>query len=339
MTGSYQAWFEKYRPRELKDLIFPNENIKRTIEKFYNQGFIQGNILSHGAAGLGKTSLNEVLIHRIIKNPNDIFILERKITATSHTVDDLKRWLQHQPIGKQKIVKIEEIDRLSREAVATLKDGMLEKHQHNTSFLATTNHLEKVDTALLTRFNTKINFEQLPLDEVRLKLKFILEAESIKYNEEDLKKYIDGYHRRGLRDLINNMELASISGSFNLEALRSFSGSSENEDLIISYIKYFVRYLESKTAIEAQAIIRNPKSDPEFFIYYEYMFKIFKTYFDLNFDNIYEELSNSESELDLTAKNIVIDYWQDLELKRFKSTHTISLANALMINVSEQKGK
>jgi replication-associated recombination protein RarA len=69
-SADYKAWFEKYRPRVLDDVVFPDEKIKTTIEKFYNEGFIKGNILSYGPGGYGKTSLSEVLIHRIIKGPN-----------------------------------------------------------------------------------------------------------------------------------------------------------------------------------------------------------------------------------------------------------------------------
>ncbi len=316
-------------------MIFPNETAKQTMEKFYNQGFIQGNILSYGPAGLGKSALMGVLIHRIIKNQNDIFILGRKV----EDVDNLRRWLQQQPVGNQKIVKIEEIDRLaqSSQAFVVLKDGLMEKYQHNTSFLATTNRPEKIDSALLTRFNTKIEFKDLPIEGINQRLSLILNQEGIKYNEEDLKKYISNYHRRGLRDLINNMELASISGSFQLKAIDSFSDSYENEMLIIQYINYLVKYLESKNPEEIQRIIQNPKSDQQFFTYYEYMLRIFKSDLGINFDSIYDELSTSD--LDLTAVNIVNDFWQDLELKRFKSTHTVSMMNSLMINVLEQKGK
>ncbi len=74
MTNNYKAWFEKYRPRELKDLVLPNEEIGQTLNLFYDQEFIRGNILSYGPPGLGKTSLTEILIHKIIKDRN-VFVM------------------------------------------------------------------------------------------------------------------------------------------------------------------------------------------------------------------------------------------------------------------------
>ncbi len=333
-TQSYKAWFEKYRPTSIEDVVLPNETIKQSIDIFYNQEFIRGNVLSYGPPGVGKTTLSEVLIHKIIKDRHDIFILGRKVDE----VDNLKRWLQQQAVhSNQKIVKIEEMDRLSKQAQLVLKDGLMEKYQHNTAFLATTNNPEKIDPALLTRFNTKINFSHLPIEGVSQRLEHILKTEGVQYTPEALKKYIESYGQRGLRDLINNLELASISGTFQPESLESFSGVSESETLIIQYIIYLVKYLESKDSKGIQEIIMNPRSDQQFFTYYEYMLKIFKSDLSINFDLIYGELTGSD--LDLTAVNIVNDFWQDLELKRFKSTHTVSMMNSLMINVLEQKGK
>ncbi len=333
MTNNYKAWFEKYRPRELKDLVLPNEEIGQTLNLFYDQEFIRGNLLSYGPAGLGKTSLTEVLIHKIIKDRNDVFILGRKVDD----IDNLRRWLQQNPVhSNQKIVKIEEMDRLSTQAQIVLKDGLMEKYQHNTTFIATTNNPEKIDPAVLTRFNTKINFKDLPTNGLNLKLAFILKEEGIHFDADVLQNYIDRYKQRGLRDLINNAELASVSGTFKPETIGSFTGSSESETLVIQYIIYLVKYLESKTSDEIQKVIKDVKSDPQFFTYYEYMLQVFKSDLSINFDTIYKELS--ESDLDLTAKNIVNDFWQDLELKRFKSTHTVSLINSLIVNIKEQKG-
>ena len=66
----YQAWFEKHRPRTIDDLVFPTvlngegkdpEYIKEIFKKFYNQEFVQGNVLSYGPGGFGKTSLKLIV--------------------------------------------------------------------------------------------------------------------------------------------------------------------------------------------------------------------------------------------------------------------------------------
>jgi len=331
---NYKAWFEKYRPLILEDVVFPNENIKKIIKGFYDQGFINGNILSYGPPGFGKTSLSEVLIKRIVKDRNDIFILGRK----TEDVDNLKRWLQQRPVhSSQKIVKIEEMDRLSTQAQIVLKDGLMEKFQHNTTFLATTNSPEKIDPALITRFNTRINFGELPKEQIYSKLEKILINENISFNSDDLQKFVSDFYKRGLRDLINNLELASTTGNFEPSVLTSFSGISGNEDLIVQYIVYLIQYSESLPTTKIKEIMKNAKSDETFFTYYDYMLTLFKNELRLNWHSIYKELF--ESDLDMSSKNIVERYWQDLELKRFKHTHTVALLHDLLKNILEERGE
>lgn len=330
--SNYKAWFEKYRPRLIGEVIFPNQDIQNIISGFYEQEYVGGNILSYGPPGLGKTTISEVLIHRIVKDRNDIFILGRK----TEDVDNLKRWLQQRAVGsKQKIVKIEEMDRLSSQAQIVLKDGLMEKYQHNVAFLATTNNPEKIDPALITRFNTRINFSELPTDQIKDRLITILNAESISFSDEDITKFVIDYNKRGLRDMINNLELASQSGRFDPEIIDSFIGSSGNEDLIVQYIEYLVKYSESVQIELLGTIIDNPKADSQFYTYYEYMLGVLKNELRLNYHSIFRELFNGD--LDLTSKNIVERYWQDLDLKRFKHSHTIAMLHELILNVKEQR--
>ena len=216
-TQNYISWFEKYRPKIIDELIFPNvlngekkgsEYIRNIFTKFYNQEFIQGNVLSYGEAGKGKTSLNKILQGKVIKHPNDIFILGRKV----EDIDKLKKWLQQSKVkSNQKLIIIEEIDRLSNQAQTVLKDGLLEKYQNNTSFLATTNNPDKLDKALVTRFNYRIYFDDFDVNEVLTRLKFILNKEEIQFDEDLLKQFIQTYIKRGLRELISNLEIGSTS--------------------------------------------------------------------------------------------------------------------------------
>ena len=330
---NYKAWFEKYRPLILEDVVFPNDNIHNVIKGFYVQEFINGNILSYGPPGFGKTTLSEVLIKQIVKDRNDIFILGRK----TEDVDNLKRWLQQRPVhSKQKVVKIEEMDRLSTQAQVVLKDGLMEKFQHNTTFLATTNSPERIDPALITRFNTRINFGELPLEPIYKKLEDILKQENIQYSSDELMRFVKEFHKRGLRDLINNLELASINGTFDPSIISSFAGISGNEDLIVQYIVYLIQYTESLSNDKIKEILKNAKSDDTFFTYYDYMLTVFKNELRLNWHSIYKELFDSG--LDMAAKNIVENYWQDLESKRFKHTHTIAMVHALILNILKERG-
>lgn len=229
------SWTEKYKPLKLDDMVLPTVEIRKVLQDFYDNSFVKGNILSYGKPGLGKTAVKDVFRFRIIKGPHDVFVLDRKI----EDVDNLKRWLQYRPsTSKQKIVLIEEMDKLTKPAQTALKDGLMENHQHNCTFIATTNNPHAIDPALLTRFRTKINFVDLPEDKVFERLKFILQAEKVAFKEEELKAYTNMCLNKGMRELVNDIEQYSQSGEFkpnwNIESTVITTTKITNEDKVVS---------------------------------------------------------------------------------------------------------
>ena len=336
----YQAWFEKHRPRTIDDLVFPTvlngegkdpEYIKEIFKKFYNQEFVQGNVLSYGPGGFGKTSLNKILMGKIIKHPNDIFILGRKV----EDVDKLQSWLQSKAISSnQKIVIIEEMDRLSSQAQLVLKDGPLEKFQDKVTFLCTTNNPEKLDRALLTRFNYRLHFQELDFNQTFQRIKNILIKENIEHNDEILKSFVSIYIKRGLRELISNLEVNSITGKFIFDQQKALNLTG-NEDSIIQIIKYLINYLSGLTKERINEIYKNAKSDEHFFQYYEYIKNIIKEDLLLNFDYIYKELM--ESEIDFGSKSIIIDQYQIIDNVKMKNYHFLNTLSLIIEKIYKSK--
>lgn len=204
-----KPWFEKHRPTVFDDLVLPDEVVMPMLRSFYDKGFVSGNILCYGKTGLGKTSLNEVLIHRIVKEARDMFIL-------GNTVADVKKlegWLNYSMGNStQRIVKIEEMDAMSPAALLMLKDGLMEKYTHSTAFLATTNKIDEIDSAVLARFNIKIHFKDLPPDDIINRLESILQKEGIEYSKDELSKYVKVNPKVGMRDMVSHIENASFGG-------------------------------------------------------------------------------------------------------------------------------
>lgn len=202
-TDDDSPWFKKYQPKVFSDLVLPKDKVIPNISNFYENGLVKGNIICYGGSGLGKTSLIDVLINRIAKDPNDILALGK----TVEDIRKLERWLLQRAVGsKQKIVKIEEMDKLSQQAQQMLKDGLMEKYVPNVAFLATTNCIDKIDPAVKDRFNTQLHFEDLPSQDVVDRLKFILDSEGIEFSIEDLELYVKKHPNAGMRYMVNNME-------------------------------------------------------------------------------------------------------------------------------------
>lgn len=332
MEIKYQAWFEKYRPRTIEETVLP-DSVKKTITEFYNDGFIRGNILSYGKAGLGKTTINKLLINKIIKTSSDLMIPVKSADGIRKLKDEL---IFAPKMSVQKIVNIEEMDKLKADAQTLLKDGMMENYQDYTSFLATTNNLEKLDDAILTRFNIKINFSELNKDEILNRLKMILTKEQVKFQEKDLKNFLEKFYEKGIRDMINNLELYSSNNLFNMQNDDEFLDSDKGEEDIVKYVIYLFTLLEKKSAEEIKSMLNNTKSNPELNQYYDYICKLIFKEMRLNYDYLFKRLI--EDSANVFEKNIIIGFYSSLESKSLKQLHLISLINTLMIYKYEKKG-
>lgn len=207
-----KSWYMEYQPRSFNELVLPahEPEVCANLAEFYANGAIKGNFLAYGEPGLGKTSAIDVFIDHIVHHQRDLFILDR----TTNDIDKLKSWLQYSSVGKQKIVKIEEMDKLSPQAQTLLKDGLMEKYQHNCTFLATTNNLDKIDPAILQRFNIKLEFKNLPEEDILERIRYILIKEEVNFKEEDLKYFVNDHAKKSLREIINEAENITLHNEF-----------------------------------------------------------------------------------------------------------------------------
>ena len=341
MNQTYKAWFEKYRPRTIDELIFPktlngeekNPNyIKQIFKKFYDDEFVRGNVLSYGPGGFGKTSLNKILQSKIVKHPNDIFILDRKVDS----VDKLKVWLQQKPAqSKQKVVIIEEMDRLSDQAQVVLKDGPLEKYQDRVTFLATTNNPQKLDPALVTRFNYRLHFKDLDEKQAIQRAIYILTEEKIKFNKDDVVNFVKTYLKRGLRELISNLEVNSVTGEFVFDINKALNLTG-NEDYIIQTVVWLLATLNTYPKDKVNTIVSNVNNDQTFAQYYNYVTQLIKTDLLLNYDYIYKNLIENEY-LDFGLKSIIIDDYQKIDIVKMKNFHFLGTLSKCMMDIAKRK--
>lgn len=139
-------------------------------------------------------------------------------------------------ISKYKVYIIDEVHMLSIGAFNALLKTLEEPPQHVVFILATT-ELYKVPATIISRCQC-FNFEKISEDDIVNKLKFIVEREKIKVEEEVLNliaKYSDG----GLRDAINLLDkLACCSTNITTNDFYEIKGIVKEEELsdIINYL-------------------------------------------------------------------------------------------------------
>ena len=182
-------WVEKYRPKELTDVVM-EDKYRTFFEKcIYNKEI--PNLLFYGSPGGGKSCTSRILVDKIINNDMDLLKYNgSNETGINKIRDDVESFLRCPPMAsKHKIIYIEEFERLSGAAQSMLKD-VFEKYSSVGRFICNTNHKSKVDSALVSRFQV-FEFKKLSNEYIFDYCKKILDAENVKFKVDDVKMLID----------------------------------------------------------------------------------------------------------------------------------------------------
>jgi len=213
-----ELWVEKYRPQVLEDYV-GNEVIKNKIADYLKQGSIQ-NLLFHGVAGTGKTTLAKL----IAKNLNcDLLYLNASDERGIDTIrEKIIPFASSMGFNDVKIVILDEADYLTPQAQATLRNT-IESCSATTRFILTCNYLERIISPLQSRCQT---FEIIPpsKQEVNNKCQDILTQEKISfYGIHDNGQHhnsIDGVidtHYPDIRKIINTLQGSVVDGQVKID--------------------------------------------------------------------------------------------------------------------------
>jgi len=184
-------WVERYRPKTVADVIFQDDRQQSKFESFVHSADIPHLFLA-GVQGTGKTSISKALIHDLNVDPSDVIKVncsDEKIEAIRNKVTS---FAMSMPLGKFKVVRLEEIDYLSLDAQALLR-SLMDETQTNCRYIATCNYSNKIIAPLKSRFQ-EFYFKAPDKEKVAVRMAEILEKEGIEYDAEILLTYVDvGY--------------------------------------------------------------------------------------------------------------------------------------------------
>jgi len=205
-----ELWVEKYRPQVLEDYV-GNEVIKNKITDYLKQGSIQ-NLLFHGVAGTGKTTLAKL----IAKNLNcDLLYLNASDERGIDTIrDKIVPFASTMSFRDIKIVILDEADYLTPQAQATLRNT-IESCSKTTRFILTCNYLERIISPLQSRCQT---FEITPpsKQEVNYKCQDILTKEKILFYDNNIEDVINT-HYPDIRKIINTLQGSIVDGQVKID--------------------------------------------------------------------------------------------------------------------------
>ncbi|PRP88648.1 replication factor C subunit 5-like [Planoprotostelium fungivorum] len=180
-------WVEKYRPKELTDLI-SHHQILDTITKLINGGKMP-HFLFYGPPGTGKTSTILAVARKLYGKNYSQMILElnasddRGINVVRDQIKDFANTRSMFTTGL-KLVVLDEADAMTQPAQAALR-RVIEKYTKTTRFCLICNYLNKLTPAIQSRC-TRFRFGPLMTDDVIDRVTQISKLEGVKITEAGL---------------------------------------------------------------------------------------------------------------------------------------------------------
>ncbi|KAJ3323625.1 hypothetical protein HDU76_013606 [Blyttiomyces sp. JEL0837] len=204
-TEDTLPWVEKYRPSQLEELI-SHQAIISTITKFIDENKLP-HLLFYGPPGTGKTSTILACARRLYGPRYKSMILELN-ASDDRGIDVVREQIKNFASTKKifssgfKLIILDEADAMTQVAQNALR-RIVEKYTKNVRFCIICNYVSKIIPALQSRC-TRFRFAPLQEDQIRQRLNYVSEAESIQITEDGRKallKLSNGDMRRMLNIL------------------------------------------------------------------------------------------------------------------------------------------
>jgi replication factor C small subunit len=223
-------WIEKYRPRELNDVILP-ESYRNCFNQYLNDGECPS-LLFIGAPGSGKTTIAKILIDKLLGSRDDVLELNGSSMNGIDVVRDvIEEFLKNSPMtNKPKIVFIDEFDGMSTSAQGALR-GIIETYHDMNRFIFTANYKHKIQSPIFSRVVT-YEFKKLPQDYVERYCFDILEKEGIVFDDDYVKASVNTFYP-DIRKIVNQLQGSVVNNRLesNYDALVSYEKIIRDEIL------------------------------------------------------------------------------------------------------------
>ncbi len=231
MTDIELPWVEKYRPKNLSEVIGHEEITKRL--KGYVDKKNMPNMMFSGPAGTGKTSSSIALAKEFFSTNFEQNFLElnasddRGIDIVRNTIKDFARTLAFD--SNFKIIFLDECDALTQDAQQALRRTM-EKYTKTCRFILSCNYSSKIIEPIQSRC-VIYRFKPLGAKEVDEQIQKISENEKITIDEKG-KNAINYICQGDLRKAINILQAAStLDKKLNEEIIYTVSSKARPEQV------------------------------------------------------------------------------------------------------------
>jgi len=208
-----ELWIEKYRPRTVDGYVFVDDNQRRQVESWIQDGSIP-NLLFSGSPGTGKTTLGKLLINELGVDEYDVLYANgSKEGRKIEWVDKLISFCQTMPFGKFKIVFIDEADYLNPNSVQPAMRNLMEDYSHSVRFILTCNYPNKIIPPLHSRLQ-QLHILKTDHNEFTARAATVLVTEEIEFDIDTLDSYVRATYP-DLRKCLQLLQQNSQTGVLN----------------------------------------------------------------------------------------------------------------------------
>ena len=229
-------WVEKYRPSKIDECILP-KSTKETFKNFVKSEQIP-NLLLHGTAGIGKTTVAKALcaelgVTYIVINGSDE---GRYLDTVRNKVKNFASTVSLSSDSHHKVIIVDEADNTTHDVQLALRAN-IETFSGNCRFIFTCNYKNKLIEPLHSRCSV-VDFSIPGAEKRNLagsffdRLRFILEEEGVQYDEKVLPQIILKFFPDWRRTL-NECQRYAIGGVIDTGILASLS-SIKFDQLIVA---------------------------------------------------------------------------------------------------------
>ena len=173
-------WVEKYRPKQLDDLI-SHQDIISTIHRFINENKLP-HLLFYGPPGTGKTSTILACAKKLYGEKSSKSMVlelnasdERGIEVVREQIKNFASSKTMFSNGGYKLIILDEADAMTQFAQNALR-RVIEKYTKNVRFCIICNYVVKIIPALQSRC-TRFRFAPLQNDQIETRLDWIVDQE------------------------------------------------------------------------------------------------------------------------------------------------------------------
>lgn len=209
MKNLSSLWVEKYRPKTIDGYIWQNEKQKSQIKAYLDSGEIP-HLLLAGVQGSGKTTLSKIIVNELNIDPSDVLTINASDENSVDTIrEKIRNFAEGYAFGKFRVVQLEEMDYLTPNAQAVLRQVM-EEYSDTCRFIGTCNYSNRIIPAIQSRFAV-FNYKAPDQVQAMEYAATILVQEGVTFNDDDFFKFVHVAYP-DIRKLVNLLQQHTVDG-------------------------------------------------------------------------------------------------------------------------------